>query len=98
MKAGHEMRQALQVIGAPIAAVFGGCSAAYSIDIRFPGATRNVEGQGHHLERASDVAEILERHLRGQAESKLPSSDQMRALIAKNRPAQSWYDEDFSDF
>jgi len=92
------MLQVLQAIDAPIAIAFDGCSAAYSMDIAFPGATRNVGGQGHHLEWPSDVTEILERLLRVQAESKLPSSDQMRALVAKNRPPQSWYDEDFSDF
>jgi hypothetical protein len=98
MKAGHKMQRALLAIDYPIATTFHGCSTAYFEVISLPGAATIAWGQSDHIEPHSDLAEIQERHLREQAESKLPSGDQMRALIAKNHPPQSWYDEDFSGF
>ena len=98
MKAGHEMLQALLAIDCPIATTFHGCSTAYFGVISLPGAATIAWGRSNHIEPHSDLPEIQERRLRVQAESKLPNSDQMLALIAKNRPPQSWYDEDFSDF
>jgi hypothetical protein len=98
------MQRALPVIDAPIATFFGGCSATYSVVVPFPSTVtlpslaKIAWGQSNHVELSSDVEEIQERYLRMQAENKLPTTDEMLALIAKNHPPQSWYDEDFSDF